>query len=118
MSERLYILDGTALAYRAYFALQRSGLTNLRGEPTAAVLGFANTLQLIQKEERPEYLAVAFDAPGPTFRHDLFPEYKAHREAMPDDLVLQLPWMRELVDAWPCARLEVAGVEADDVLGS
>jgi DNA polymerase-1 len=118
MSERLFLLDGSQLTYRAFFALQQAGLTNARGEPTSAVLGFANTLHLIVREEHPDYLAVVFDAPGPTFRHDAYTEYKATRHAMPDDLRLQMPWVREFVKAWPCALIEVEGVEADDVIGS
>jgi DNA polymerase I len=118
VSDRLFLLDGSALTYRAFFALQEAGLTNARGEPTSAVLGFANTLHLLVREEHPEYLAVVFDAPGPTFRHEAYAEYKAHREAMPDDLRVQMPWVRELVRAWPCALIEVPGVEADDVIGS
>jgi DNA polymerase I len=118
MSERLFLLDGSQLAYRAFFALQQAGLTNSRGEPTSAVLGFANTLHLIVREEHPDYLAVVFDAPGPTFRHEAYTDYKATRSAMPDDLRLQMPWVREFVKAWPCVLIEVPGVEADDVIGS
>ena len=118
MSERLFLLDGSQLAYRAFFALQQAGLSNSRGEPTSAVLGFANTMHLIVREEHPDYIAVVFDAPGPTFRHDAYTEYKATRHAMPDDLRLQMPWIREFVKAWPCALIEVPGVEADDVIGS
>jgi DNA polymerase I len=118
VSERLLLLDGSALTYRAFFALQQAGLTNSRGEPTSAVLGFANTMHLIVREEHPDYLAVVFDAPGPTFRHDAYTEYKATRHAMPDDLRLQMPWVREFVSAWPCALIEMPGVEADDVIGS
>ena len=109
MSERLYLLDGSALMYRAFFALQRTGLTNPRGEPTGAVFGFANTLQMLVNTEKPDYMAVVFDPPGPTFRHEMFPEYKANRAKMPDELRLQIPWVKELVDAWPAVRIEQEG---------
>jgi len=118
VSARLLLLDGTALVYRAYYALLRTPLTNSRGEPTAAVLGFANTLQTLLRQQKPEYLGVVFDAPGRTFRDEMYAEYKATRSPMPGDLAGQLPWIRDLVDAWPAARLEVSGVEADDVIGS
>jgi DNA polymerase-1 len=118
MSKKLYLLDGSALVYRAFFALQRTGLTNPKGEPTGAVFGFANTLQLLVTAEKPDYLAVVFDPPGPTFRHEVFPEYKANRSTMPDELRSQIPWVKELVLAWPCALLEVPRMEADDVIGA
>jgi len=118
MSQTLYLLDGSALVYRAFFALQRTGLTNARGEPTGAVFGFANTLQMLVASERPDYLAVVFDAPGKTFRHEAYAEYKANRAAMPDELRLQIPWVKELVAAWPCPLIEVPEVEADDVIGA
>jgi len=118
MSSRLFLLDGNALLYRAYYALMRNPLTNSRGEPTGAVFGFAQTLLTLIRKHRPDYLAVVFDAPGPSFRRELYAEYKANRSAMPEELRTQLPLVRELVDAWPCPRIEVPGVEADDVLAS
>jgi len=118
MSQRLYLLDGSALVYRAFFALQRTQLTDTRGEPTGAVFGFANTLHFLVREERPDYLAVVFDPPGPTFRHERFPAYKENRAEMPEDLRQQFPRVRELVEAWPCALLQVEGLEADDVIGA
>jgi DNA polymerase-1 len=118
MSKKLYLLDGTALLYRAFFGLQRTGLTAPGGQPAGAVFGFANTLQFLVTQEKPDYLGVVFDAPGPTFRHEMYPEYKAHRAEMPEDMVSQIPLVSELVDAWPCARVIMPGVEADDVIGS
>jgi DNA polymerase-1 len=118
MSERLFLLDGTALLYRAFFAMQRMALTNPAGEPTGAVFGFANTLQFIATQEKPDYLAVVLDPPGPTFRHLQFPQYKANRAEMPEELRAQIPRIRELVEAWPCALVVMDGVEADDVIGS
>ena len=115
---RLFLVDGTALAYRAFFAMGRSGLSTGTGEPTGAVFGMANTLWSLLAEFRPEYMAVVFDTAAPTFRHEEYAEYKANREEMPADLVSQLPRLSEMVKAWPLVHLAVDGVEADDVIGS
>jgi len=122
MPDTLYLIDGHALAYRTYFALTAAGSQTERwltskGEPTAGIFGFASVLLRILEQERPDFLAVAFDT-GKTFRDDIYPEYKATREKMPDDLRAQLERMRELVDVFNIPRLEVEGYEADDVLGS
>ncbi len=121
MPPTLYLIDGHALAYRMYFALT-AGTTSQRwqtskGEPTAGTYGFARELLRILEQERPEYLAVAFDT-GKTFRDDLFPAYKATRAKMPDDLSPQIERIRQMVDAFNIPRLEMEGYEADDVLGS
>lgn len=116
----LYLIDGHALAYRTYFALTRGstgGFITAKGEPTAGVFGFTSVLLRLLEQERPDYLAVAFDV-GRTFRDDLFPEYKGTRAKMPDDLRPQIERMRQLVDAFNIPRLEMDGYEADDVLGS
>ncbi|HKJ40383.1 MAG TPA: DNA polymerase I [Anaerolineales bacterium] len=122
MPPTLYLVDGHALAYRMYFALTAGGGGSQRwqtskGEPTAGVYGFARELLRILEQEKPEYLAVAFDV-GKTFRDEMFPEYKATREKMPDDLRVQLERIRQMVDAFNIPRLEMDGYEADDVLGS
>jgi len=120
MPPTLYLIDGHALAYRTYFALTRgatTGFTTRGGEPTAGVFGFTSVLLRLLEQERPEYLAVAFDT-GKTFRDELFPEYKGTREKMPDDLRPQIERIRQLVDAFNIPRLEVDNYEADDVLGS
>jgi len=121
MPPTLYLIDGHALAYRMYYALTAGGgsqrwLTS-SGEPTAGTYGFARELLRILEQDQPDYLAVAFDV-GKTFRDDMFPEYKATREKMPDDLRQQIERIREMVDAFNIPRLEVDGYEADDVLGS
>jgi len=117
----LYLIDGHALAYRTYFALtagvQNDRLQTSKGEPTAGIYGFANVLMRLLEQEKPEYLAVAFDT-GKTFRNDLSPEYKATRAKMPDDLRPQIERIRQMVDAFHLPRLEQEGVEADDVLGT
>jgi len=119
MSKTLYLVDGHALAYRAYFALAATGsrFQTKAGEPTAATFGFINVILSIMEKERPEYLAVAFDT-GRTFRNDTFADYKATRAKMPEELRLQIERIRELVDAFCFPRLETEGYEADDVLGT
>jgi DNA polymerase-1 len=122
MPPTLYLLDGHALAYRTYYALTRGGSGGDRwrtreGEPTAGVYGFASVLLRILEHENPEFLIVVFDT-GKTFRDDLFSEYKGTRDKMPDDLVIQVDRVRQLVDAFNIPRIEVEGYEADDVLGS
>ncbi|HAV78007.1 MAG TPA: DNA polymerase I [Anaerolineae bacterium] len=122
MPPTLYLIDGHALAYRMYFALTAGGGGSQRwqtskGEPTAGTYGFARELLRVIEQEKPEYLAVAFDV-GKTFRDKMFPEYKATREKMPDDLRTQIERIRQMVDAFNIPRLEMDGYEADDVLGS
>src|SRR5512144_1388966 len=121
MPSTLYLIDGHALAYRMYFALTAGGSSTRwqtsKGEPTAGTYGFARELLRIIEQEKPEYLAVAFDT-GKTFRDQIFPAYKATRAKMPDDLQPQIKRIREMIDAFNMPRLEMEGYEADDVLGS
>ncbi len=116
----IYLLDGHALAYRAYFALTRgssTAFTTHGGEPTAGVFGFTSILLRLLEQDHPDYLAVTFDT-GKTFRDKLFPEYKGTRAKMPEDLRPQMERIRQIVDAFNIPRLELEGYEADDVLGS
>ncbi|MCA8980493.1 MAG: DNA polymerase I, partial [Planctomycetes bacterium] len=115
---RLFLLDGTALAYRAHFAMFRSGLTTTDGRPTGATYGFTMTLRRIIEQEKPDLVAVAFDPPGKTFRHKQFADYKATREKMPDELPPQLDDIRAIVRAYGIPIFEVPGFEADDVIGT
>lgn len=121
MTKTLYLVDGHAIAYRAYFAITAGQDTSRwvtpEGEPTAGTYGFASILLRLLENNHPDYLAVAFDI-GKTFRNDLFPAYKGTRAKMPDDLRPQIDRMKELVDTLGVPRLEVEGYEADDVLGS
>ncbi len=119
MPPTLYLIDGHALAYRTYFALSLTGgkFSTSSGEPTAGTYGFASVLIKLIEQDKPEYLAVAFDT-GKTFRNDIFPAYKGTRAKMPDDLRLQIDRIREMVDVFGLPRLEMEGAEADDVLGS
>ena len=116
----LYLIDGHALAYRTYYAITAGMSDRMQtrtGEPTAGIFGFANVLMRLLEQEKPEYLAVAFDT-GKTFRNEMYPEYKATRAKMPDDLRPQIERIREMIDTFHLPRLEKEGVEADDVLGS
>ena len=113
---RLYLVDGFSYLYRAFHALPP--FSNSKGEPTGAVLGVVNMLQKFLKEEKPSHLAVIFDAPGRTFRDELFEAYKAHRPPMPDELRAQIAPLLETVEALGLPVLRVPGVEADDVIGT
>src|SRR5258706_227430 len=116
MTHRLFLIDGSSYFYRAFFAVR--GLVNSKGMPTNAAYGFTNMLYKIMKAKDPEAIAVVFDAPGKTFRDDLYKEYKATREAMPEDLVRQLPAVKSIPPAMNITTLQVPGVEADDVIGT
>src|SRR6202142_2708734 len=110
---KLILVDGSGYLYRAFHALPP--LSNSRGEPTGAVLGVLNMLNKLIKDETPDRVAVVFDAPGRTFRDDLFDQYKSHRPPMPDDLRSQLPPLLDAVAAMGLPLLRISGVEADDV---
>ncbi len=116
--KRLYIVDGYAFAYRAYYALIRSPLISSKGFPTGAIYGFANyLLRLIETYGCP-YLAVAMDSSVPTFRHEAYALYKANREAMPEDLRQQMPRIFELLEAFNIPVVKKDGFEADDIVAS
>ncbi len=114
--KRLYLIDGSSYIYRAYFAIRH--LSNSRGFATNAVYGFINMLLKVVREHRPDHLAVVFDAKGPTFRKEIYPEYKANRAAMPEDLVPQIPIIKDVVRAFNMPALELAGYEADDIIAT
>ncbi|MEA2031692.1 MAG: DNA polymerase I [candidate division Zixibacteria bacterium] len=114
----VYLIDGSAMFYRAYFAFIRNPLINSKGENTSATFGFVNSLLKIIKDEQPDYLAVVWDTPHPTFRHKKYKEYKSTRAKMPDDLLYQLPHIRQVVEAFNIAHFEMEGFEADDVIGT
>src|SRR5271163_1380682 len=115
-ARKLILVDGSGYLYRAFHALPP--LTTSRGEPTGAVLGVLNMLNKMIKEEAPDRIAVVFDAPGRTFRDDLFDKYKAHRAPMPDDMRAQVQPLYDTVAAMGLPLLRVPGVEADDVIGT
>ena len=114
----LLLVDGSSYLYRAYHALQRADLRNRKGEPTGAIYGVLNMLRRLLKDAPADYAACVFDAKGKTFRDDLYPDYKANRPPMPEDLAAQLAPLKEAIDALGWPRLEIEGVEADDVIGT
>lgn len=116
--ERLFLLDGMALAYRAYFSFINRPLVNSRGENTSAIFGFVNTLMKILNEDKPDHIAVVFDTKEPTFRHKMYGPYKATREKMPEDMSSQLDKLKEVVRAFNLPSLEKPGFEADDIMGT
>jgi DNA polymerase-1 len=118
MSKSLFLIDGSALVYRAYFAFVRNPLVTARGEPTSAVYGFLASLFRILEEFEPSHLLVVFDTKAPTFRHELYREYKSTRAKMPDDMADQLPRLKEVLDALNIRRIEMEGLEADDLIGT
>ena len=120
MSEqkKLFLLDAMALIYRAYFAFSKNPRINSKGLNTSAVLGFANTLYDVLKNEKPTHIGVAFDTIVPTARHIDFVEYKATREKMPEDLAISIPYVKKLIEAFNIPILYKDGFEADDVIGT
>lgn len=118
MTKKLFLLDAMALIYRAYYALNRNPRFNSKGLNTSAILGFANSLYDVIKNEQPTHIGVAFDTMAPTLRSGDYAEYKANRESMPEDIAASLPWIVELIKAFNIPILEVDGYEADDVIGT
>jgi DNA polymerase I len=113
---KVFLIDGSSYIYRAFFAIGH--LSNSKGFPTQAIYGFTNMLLKILREKEAEYGAIAFDAPGPTFRHEVFGEYKSNRPSMPEDLRVQVPHIKEIVSALRVPVLEKEGYEADDLIAT
>lgn len=116
MANALYLIDGSAFAYRSFFAIR--GLTDSQGRPTNAVFGFTRVLLKILREEDPSHIAVVFDAPGKTFREEMYADYKATRKETPEDLIAQMPLIDKLVEAFDIPLLRMPGYEADDIMGT
>ncbi len=116
--DKLFLLDAYALIYRSYYAFIKNPRINSKGLNTSAIVGFVNTLQEVIEKEQPKYLGVAFDPHGPTFRSERFPDYKAQREATPEDIKKAVPIIKELLEAYRIPVLQVDGFEADDVVGT
>ena len=114
----LYLLDAYALIYRAYYALIRSPRINSKGQNTSAVYGFVNTLNDVLNTEKPDFIGIAFDPAGGTFRHRAYPAYKAQREATPEDIKWAVPIIKQIINAYNIPILEVPDYEADDVIGT
>ena len=116
--KKLFLIDAYAIIYRAYYAFIRNPRINSKGLNTSAIFGFINTLEDVLKREKPTHIAVAFDPHGKTFRHEAFEQYKAQREATPEDIRLAVPIIKNLIKAYNIPALEVPGFEADDVIGT
>ncbi len=116
--DKIFFIDAYAIIYRSYFAFIKSPRINSQGLNTSAVMGFCNTLVEVLRKEQPDYLGVAFDPHGPTFRDDIFPAYKAQRDKTPEDIRRSVPIIKDLLKAWRIPILEVEGYEADDVIGT
>ena len=117
-NSKLFFLDAYALIYRAYYAFIKNLRINSKGFNTSAILGFVNTLEDVLKKENPTHIGVAFDPSGPTFRHEAYEQYKAQREETPEAIRLSVPIIKEIIRAYRIPILEIAGYEADDVIGT
>ena len=115
----LLLVDGNSIINRAYYAvIGRAPMTAPDGTPTGAVNGFFNSVLGVMKEYNPDYMCVLFDRKEPTFRHKMSDEYKANRKGMPDDLAAQMPVVKNMLDLYGIKRMELAGYEADDLIGT
>lgn len=119
MEKKLFLLDAYALIYRAYYALIRAPRITSKGFNTSAIFGFCNTLEEILRKETPTHIAVCFDPKGGhTFRHEIYPEYKAQREAQPEDITLSVPYIKDIIAAYRIPVIEMERYEADDIIGT
>lgn len=119
MSDKiLYLLDGHALVYRAHFAFITRPLINSKGVNTSAITGFVRTLWDLMANKKPTHIAVAFDPSGPVFRHEYYPEYKANRDATPEDIIVAMPYIKSIVEAFNIPIIMVKNYEADDIIGT
>ncbi len=116
--KKLFLLDAYALIYRSYYALIRNPMFNSSGFNTSTIFGFINTLEEVLAKEKPTHIAIAFDPPTPTFRHEMYPPYKAQREETPEEIRKSVPHIRELIEAYRIPIIECPGYEADDVIGT
>ena len=117
-NKKLFLLDAYALIYRAYYALFRAPRITSKGLNTSAIFGFCNTLDEILRKENPSHIAVCFDPKGGTFRHEEYPEYKAQREAQPEDITKAIPYIKDILEAYNIPVIEIPRYEADDVIGT
>jgi len=118
MDKKLFLIDAYALIFRSHFAFIRNPRRTSKGINTSAVYGFVNTLIEVLRTENPEYIAVVFDPPGPTFRNELYVDYKANREETPEDIKTAVPYIKKILDGMHIPVIEIQGFEADDVIGS
>jgi len=116
--KKLLLIDGMAAVYRAYYALNRNPRLNSKGMNTSCVLGFSTTLYDLLRSQQPTHVGVAFDLQKPTFRHEMYADYKANRDAMPEEIQMGLPWVKKMIEAFRIPILTCEGYEADDVIGT
>lgn len=117
-NKKLFLLDAYALIYRAYYALIRAPRITSKGFNTSAIFGFCNTLDEVLRKENPTHIAVCFDPPGNTFRHEAYEAYKAQRDKQPEDITDSIPYIKRILAAYNIPAIEVEGFEADDVIGT
>ncbi|MFO7756840.1 MAG: DNA polymerase I, partial [Bacteroidales bacterium] len=115
---KLFLLDAYALIFRSYYAFIRNPRVNSKGLNTSAVFGFMLTLEEILQKQDPTHIAVVFDPPGPTFRHEIYKEYKANRDATPEDIKIAVPYIKGILEAYGIPVYESEGFEADDLIGT
>ena len=113
---KLVLVDGSNYMFRAFYAIRE--LSNSKGFPTNAIYGFTTMLMKLLRDQQPDYIAVAFDVKGPTFRHEAFEEYKATRRATPETLIPQIPYVKEIIRGFSIPVIEQQGLEADDIIGT
>lgn len=118
MKNKIFFLDAYALIFRSYYAFIKNPRINSKGLNTSAIFGFVNTLEEVLNKEKPSHIAVVFDPPGPNFRHEIFSEYKANRDATPEDIKISVPYIKQILEAYKIPVIQVSGFEADDVIGS
>ncbi len=118
MKNKIFFLDAYALIFRSYYAFIKNPRVNSKGFNTSAIFGFINTLEEVLNKEKPSHIGVVFDPSGPNFRHEIFPAYKANREATPEDIKLSVPYIKQILEAYNIPVIQINGYEADDVIGT
>ena len=119
MSEKkLFLIDAFTLIYRAYYAFINRPIKNSKGLNTSAIFGFTTALDEVIRKEKPTHIAVVFDPPYPTFRHELYKDYKANRLKTPEDIKLSIPYIKEIIKSFNIEIVEIENFEADDVIGT
>ena len=116
--KKLFLIDAFAIIYRSYFAFGNNQRYNSAGLNTSAMLGFTNTMVEVLRKENPSHIGVVFDSPGKTFREDIFPDYKAHRDEMPEDIRNSIPYIKKIIEAMDIPLIAMEGFEADDIIGT
>ncbi|HSL86918.1 MAG TPA: hypothetical protein VK861_08285, partial [Bacteroidales bacterium] len=116
--KKLFLLDAYALIFRSYYAFIKNPRITSGGLNTSAIFGFLLTLEEVLQKQKPSHIAIVFDLPGPTFRHEMYPEYKANRDETPEDIKKAVPYIKRLAEAYRIPVIEYPGYEADDVIGT